>query len=181
MLFILIGTAYGVSVATLLFCTTIVFMQLIEYIVWTNYENKEINYKASLAAIGLLCLQPVASILTLANPLRQYIFAAFLIASFLSLYFSVPKNISMTRAQNGHLAWNWIDENSTIPLIVYFVFLFTPILLQKNYILLGAALTTLGMSLYTYHKENTWGSMWCWIVNGLVPIVIGSSIVTKST
>ena len=181
MLFIFIGTAYGVSTPTLLFCLTIVCMQLIEYTVWSNYDNKDINYKASLAAIGLLCLQPIASILTLADPIRQYIFIAFLMASVVSLYFSVPKNISMTRAQNGHLAWNWIDKNSTVPLVVYFLFLFTPIVLQKNYILLGAALTTLFVSLYTYYKENTWGSMWCWIVNGMVPIVIGSSILTKST
>jgi hypothetical protein len=181
MLFILIGAVYKVSFPVLLFCGTIVFMQLIEYIVWSNYEDKEINRKASLAAIGLLFLQPIASILTLPSPTQREVFlSAFLVASLVSMFFAVPKSYSMTRAPNGHLAWDWIDKDSTPSLLVYFVFLLTPLLMKQDLLLLGAALATLFLSLYTYHKDNTWGSMWCWIVNGMVPVVIGTSVLRST-
>jgi hypothetical protein len=157
-------------------------MQLIEYIVWTNYTKKDINTKASLAAIALLFFQPIASILTLPSPSQRNLFlAAYIIASFISVVISKPAEYTMTRAENGHLAWNWLDENAGSSLVVYFVFLLIPLLLNKEFILLGISFITLFASLYTYHKENTWGSMWCWIVNGIVPIAIGSSILTKST
>jgi hypothetical protein len=62
-----IGIAYqkGLSFPTTLFSLTIVLMQLVEGIVWTYYENKTVNFLASVAAASLLWLQPVASILTL--------------------------------------------------------------------------------------------------------------------
>ena len=180
--FILIGIAYGVPLPLLFFCSTIVCMQLVEYIVWSNYTNKDINAKASAAAVGLLFLQPIASILTLHSSLQRTVFlAAYVLASMVTFYSSSPADYSMTRAANGHLAWNWLDENAGASLVIYFVFLMIPLLFNKEFILLGISFVTLFISLYTYHKENTWGSMWCWIVNGLVPIAIGSSILTKST
>jgi hypothetical protein len=182
MLFILIGIAYSVPLPLLFFCSTIVCMQLIEYIVWSNYTNKDINTKASLAAIALLFVQPIASILTLPSSSQRTVFlAAYIIASLVSVSVSRPAEYSMTRAENGHLAWNWLDENAEVSLVIYFVFLLTPLLFKKDFILLGISMITLLASLYTYHKENTWGSMWCWIVNGIVPLAIGSSILTKST
>lgn len=178
---ILIGFVYGVPLPLLFFCSTIVLMQLIEYVVWSNYTNQEINKKASLAAIGLLSLQPVASILTLTSlPLQKSLLILYFITGGLSIFFSQSREFRMTKAENGHLAWNWL-EHSEVSLLVYFIFLLVPLLLNKAFILLGLSLFTLIVSLYTYHKENTWGSMWCWIVNGIVPLAIGSSILTKST
>ena len=57
----------GTSVPTIIFYTTIVFMQLIEYIVWTYGSDPEINFYASLGGAGLLMLQPIA-VETLASP-----------------------------------------------------------------------------------------------------------------
>ena len=58
-----LGAFLGMSPPIVLFSLTIVFMQLIEYIVWTYYDDEDVNYKASLAAGGLLWLQPIASML----------------------------------------------------------------------------------------------------------------------
>ena len=59
-IFFLIMT--GTSAPTIFFYTTIVLMQLIEYIVWTYGSDPEINFYASLGGAGLLMLQPIASI-----------------------------------------------------------------------------------------------------------------------
>jgi hypothetical protein len=84
----------------------------------------------------------------------------------------------MKRAPNGHLAWNFMqkDIGSLLELLVYFIFLFTPIFLTGNIDLLLLGLGTLGVSMYSYWRENTWGSMWCWIVNALVFVLIGKKI-----
>lgn len=178
---ILIGIAYRVPLSLLFFCGTIICMQLIEYIVWSNIADKRVNEKASYAAIALLALQPVASILTVeSTSLQVSLLLGYIIASSLSIVVSAPKVYTMTQADNGHLAWNWL-ENSQSSLVIYFVFLLIPLFFNRAFILLGVSLLTLFISVYTYHKENTWGSMWCWIVNGIVPIAIGSSILTKST
>jgi cellulose synthase/poly-beta-1,6-N-acetylglucosamine synthase-like glycosyltransferase len=61
---ILIGGIYGISLPVLFFYGTIVFMQLIEYIVWTHPFNSNINKYASMCAAFLLWMQPIAAILT---------------------------------------------------------------------------------------------------------------------
>lgn len=179
MSFIGIGAYAGVRLPILLFCITIVMMQLIEYIVWSNYDNKYINTKASQAALFLLFLQPIASMIGLPNiTLRNNLLGSYILLNGLSLFMPWNIDFSMTRAKNGHLSWNWLtnEPRTWISLSIYFFFLFIPLVIQKNYELLFLALATLGLSLYSFWTENTWGSMWCWIVNGLVPISIGNAV-----
>lgn len=172
-----IGIAYqkGLSFPTTLFSLTIVLMQLIEGIVWTYYNNPTVNYLASLSATWLLWLQPIASILTiqskLAIPALQLYIGLTLIGGLLFLNMASLREIySMRRAANGHLAWNWLkkDWKTAISLLVYFVFLFGPLAVSKEWAVLALALPTLAFSLYSFYEENTWGSMWCWIVNYIV-------------
>ena len=162
-----IGALRGVSLPILLFSLTIVFMQLIEYIVWSNYENKEINRQASFAAAALLWSQPIASILTTQSP--GPLLTAYLALSGAGLLMNPTRDYSMTRAPNGHLAWNWLSRD-VLSLAVYFLFLFVPLVLTKSLTLLAMALGTLAVSLYSFHSDNTWGSMWCWMVNGIVVV-----------
>ncbi len=178
-----IGYSSHISMPVLLFCFTIVCMQLIEYIVWTHYSDPTWNFAASMAAVFLLWLQPIASISTLANATLQYqLLSAYGALSILGLFFQNWKNYSMTKAPNGHLQWNWLtkEKNTYIPLFVYFVFLFVPLVLQNNVGLLSLALGTLGISLYSFLESNTWGSMWCWMVNLIVVGVIGNSLYQKN-
>jgi hypothetical protein len=163
-----LGAYRNAPIPVLLFSLSIVLMQFIEYIVWSNYDNKDINRQASFAAAGLLWLQPIASILTLpASSTRTTALGAYTGLSLLSTLIGGDKDYSMTRAPNGHLAWNWLEKDwkTAISLGVYFVFLLAPLLMSKKFVLLGLALGTLLISLFTYWKDNTWGSMWCWIVN----------------
>lgn len=172
-----IGFLFNLSSPLLFFCTTIVLMQLIEYIVWTHYDNKKINRQASIAAVILLFLQPIASIMTL-QTYKVPMLISYLILSILSFVLFPETDFTMERAANGHLAWNWLQQTpqTIFSLTIYFIFLLVPLLLNKNIELLLIAILTLMASLYSYLKDNTWGSMWCWIVNLLVPGVIGYSI-----
>jgi hypothetical protein len=182
MIAIAIGYSSHIPMPVLLFCFTIVCMQLIEYIVWTHYSDPLWNSNASFAAVFLLWLQPIASISTLTNVTLQYQFlSAYGLLSVLGLVFLERKDFSMTKAPNGHLQWNWLTkENDTyLSLSIYFLFLLVPLLLQKNYTLLTLALGTLGVSLYSFYQSNTWGSMWCWMVNLIVLGVIGNGIYLK--
>jgi hypothetical protein len=177
----------GLPLPTTLFCLTIVFMQLIEYFVWTYYDNPTVNFTASLSASFLLWLQPLASILTLQTKWIIEILLLYVglsgIGFLLFTDFDNLRNIyQMKRGENGHLQWNWLqkDTKTTVSLVFYFVFLLTPLLLRKEFTLLGITLSTLGLSLYSFYKDNTWGSMWCWLVNYIVVGVCGYQIlVTK--
>ena len=60
----------------------------------------------------------------------------------------------------GRLRLHWKS------LFVYFIFLIGPLLITKQYDLTVLVFLTLGFSIYSFGKG--WGSMWCWIVNGMV-------------
>jgi hypothetical protein len=167
-----LGAYRNTPFPVLLFALTIVLMQFIEYLVWSGYDNRQ----ASIAAAGLLWVQPIASILTLpASPIRTMALGSYGLLSLVGGLLGTERDYSMTRAPNGHLAWNWLEKDwkTALSLTVYFIFLLAPLLMTKKFVLLGLALGTLAISLFTYWKDNTWGSMWCWIVN---IIAIGSVV-----
>lgn len=165
--------AKGLSIPTTLFCLTIVFMQLIEYVAWTNIENPDINYQVSLWANFLLWLQPVASILTLSPTLSVPFLALYSLLTLLGKLIEpgpLRERYRMYAGENKHLVWNWLQKDvyTTVSLVVYFFFLFVPLLFSGQFTILFLAISTLGISLYSFWKDNTWGSMWCWLVNYIV-------------
>lgn len=87
----------------------------------------------------------------------------------------------MTRAPNGHLAWNWITKDTATyaRLVVYFFFLLVPPVLLGNLAYALLALSLLVVSIYTFWKDNTWGSMWCWYINLAIPLFIGSQVAVR--
>ena len=101
------GAYLGLSLPVLLFCFTIVTMQLIEYIVWTYYDDDVVNFRASLAAVVLLWLQPIASMLLIPSiSLRMNMISAYLLLSLIGI---LPiwnqgriREFAMKRAENGH-------------------------------------------------------------------------------
>ncbi len=168
-----VGYQNGLSFPVTLFCLTIVFMQLIEYFVWSDLDNERANFRYSVLAAGLLWLQPVASIYTLPSKWFSTAVGSYIGLSFVgSLMNQKPleETYRMEKGENGHLVWKWLGKTreTAISLLVYFVFLLGPLVIQKEWTLLTLALTTLAGSLYSFYEANTWGSMWCWFVNYLV-------------
>ena len=176
---ILIGGIYGMSLPVLCFYGTIVFMQLIEYIVWTHPFNSDINGYASMCAAFLLWMQPIAAILTTTYKL-PLIIAYCTIGILYRIYCGWnPNDYRMYPGKDGHLVWKWLTEDSTIGLVIYFVFLFIPVFFLASKEMIVLILVTLGASLYGYYTTNTWGSMWCWLTNGLVVIACIKGIISK--
>lgn len=178
---IVIAALFHLPFPFILFYATIVFMQLIEYLVWTYGSDPDINFYLSVSASFLLILQPVASILTLPTGRMPVLFAYLMIGSLYHILrdkSSLRKRYQMYPAENGHLRWNWMDNDpsSFIGYTVYFIFLLAPLFWKGDPAMIAVILSTLGLSLYTFSKSRTWGSMWCWLVNGIMIIACGHEI-----
>jgi hypothetical protein len=86
---------------------------------------------------------------------------------------------TMVKAPNGHLRWNWLTK-SPLLISIWLAFLLLPFLYTKRYLLFVFLLIPVLISLYTYYKDNTWGSMWCWFSNiysvYLLALIFGKDI-----
>ncbi len=170
---IFLAAMTGTSVPTIIFYTTIVFMQLIEYIVWTYGSDSEINFYASLGGAGLLMLQPIASILA-AGSMNLPLLIAYVVLGVITHFMDQDERSLRERYRmetessidTPHLIWKWLLPVPWFSLAVYFIFLIGPLLITKQYDLTALVFLTLGFSIYSFGKG--WGSMWCWIVNGMV-------------
>ena len=156
--------AYYNDVVTLyegLFYLSFFSMQLVEYFAWKNLNNKKRIIIISYIAIILLFVQ--VPLLALAfNKNKTYNYLIILIFSLFILLIPFKNNPPITRSQNSHLAWNFVDINVTI---IYLFITFTLLLYNKEYILFIILFITLLFSLYSYYHSSTWGSVWCWTVN----------------
>lgn len=158
-----------------------IIMQLIEFGIWKSIYMKSKYYNNLLSICSLIAIlfQPVASILLL-YPINQqlmFIFLSvylFIVGYVLIFSKSKAKSIYSYVGKNGHLVWSWaLKQNINIVLfIAYFTFFFTPLILSKNYLLFLICLVTLIFSLYFFYRYDTWTTMWCWIANILVLILI---------
>jgi hypothetical protein len=184
-----IGSIYGLSLPLLFFFSTICLMQFVEFIQWSYGSNPSINFYTSIMASILLGLQPIASILTLYphkiihTLLFLYILLEMSSQLLLITYHKKPITdlYRMYPGTNGHLVWNWLQPNfyTIIQLCIYFVFLLLPLIISKNWSFLLFGIITLIVSLYSYLDSNTWGSMWCWIVNLSIIFIGGKIAVSK--
>ncbi len=145
-------------------------MQLIEYFLWKNLDNKEANAFWSRIGLLLIVLQPIVSMWAIKDAKKKNVLLSLYILGAL-IVFTIVKpigtiNFSSHRAPNGHLAWDWLD----FPKWVFVGFIFFQLIslfLNGLYLRLFVALATVILIYFTYVKSGTWGSMWCWISNML--------------
>ena len=91
---------------------------------------------------------------------------------------SIATNASITTTGNSVLSstnfnrikWDWVDVsgNKKILLIVWLFFLFFSIFYNKYYLALAYTVGLLIISLYSYQKDGSFGSLWCWSINSLM-------------
>jgi hypothetical protein len=147
-------------------------MQLIEFFIWRNLNNKELNKLFSNLGALLLLLQPVASLTLLKDiDLRNKMLTLYGIPAFsYFIYEFVNKDFLTVVSKNGHLKWNWVDVsgNKRILLVAWLFFLFFSIFYNKYYLSLAYTVVLLIISLYSYLKDGSFGSLWCWSINSLM-------------
>lgn len=156
----------GVTAITeFIYFNSFIIMQLFEYFIWKGYNNRLISQFAFITIL----LQPIFVILCIKEKPKEIIpplLVAYVIGIIaLLIYQPLSKtNFSMTPADNGHLAWNWMK----LPLIaLYLSFYIIAIFfyLPDQPFLILFLIILLGMSLYYYYTSHTFGTMWCWFAN----------------
>ena len=136
-------------------------MQLIEYFAWANLGNKAFISLLSKVALGFIVSQPL---LIHAGRFKTIIIPLAYIVSLIWFFSSHTTTFSMHKAANGHLAWTWLPT-SPLCIVTWMMFFLLPYLYTKEYLFFFLISITALISFYTYYKDNTWGSMWCWFAN----------------
>ncbi len=158
------------------FFISVITMQLFEFILWRNLDNKFINQTISKMAAFLLIIQPIAALFMLKNiSLRNKLLTIYTIPAFgYFIYKIFTKKFYTTVASNGHLKWNWSTLSTNynfltiFGMLFYLFFMYYPILQNKLYFLAIISFIFFLVSYYNYYKEGTAGSLWCWSVNILM-------------
>lgn len=152
-----------------LFIASFVFMQLIEFFIWKNINDKFYNNIFSIMATLLLLLQPIASIMILSNiQLRNILLFLYLLLSIpFSIYKFSTKHVHSAISKSGHLKWNFFETNPIIFIIWFFFFVFS-FIYEKKWFGITFAIIALIISFINYNNDHTMWSMWCWSVNSIM-------------
>lgn len=136
-------------------------MQLVEYFLWRNLENKKLNFVYSAIGQILLTIQPIASLLLITNT-RLKVKMIGLYSLFVGVVFFTQKKIFKTSIHNGHLKWSWVPTNEYIQWIWLFFLMFS-FFVKHHYL---AILVSLFLFAITHwNGSGTGGSLWCWTIN----------------
>jgi len=149
------------------FFASFILMQLAEFFIWRNINNKYYNNLFSIFAVSLLIVQPLASIMIIQTIFIRNIllFIYLLLAIPFSIYQFSTQNIYTTVTKKGHLDWVFFD-NSPLILLIWFSFLFFSLIYEKIWSLIIFAIITLIICFIKYKYKA--GSVWCWIINSLM-------------
>jgi hypothetical protein len=166
----------NIPVYDILFFLSFMSIQLVEYFIWTYYNQPSLNSLATLVGAIVILLQPVTSMGTMyrSPALHKTMYKMLIIYGLFVLYYistikirDWKETFRSYRGENGHLVWNWMSKkNINVPLAcAYMFFFFIPLILNKDLTTLITALITLGVSLFYFYKYDTWATMWCWVSN----------------
>jgi hypothetical protein len=149
------------------FLASAMLMQLIEFFIWRNINNKYYNNLFSIFAVSLLIVQPVASIMIVqTNFIRNILlFIYLLLAIPFSFYQFSTQNIYTTVSKDGHLDWHFFNNPSFV-LFIWFFFLFFSLIYEKLWTLIIFGIITLIICFIKYKYKS--GSVWCWIINSIM-------------
>ena len=154
-----------------LFIASFVFIQLIEFFIWKNINNKFYNNMFSIMATVLLLLQPIASIMMIKSNIQFrniLLFLYLLLAIPFSIYSFSTKHIHSVISKTGHLDWNFFGDTQISWITWLFFFLFS-IVYEKRWFGIIFAIGTLIITFINYRSDSAViGSMWCWIVNSIM-------------
>ena len=162
-----------INLVKTLFFMSFMSMQLVEYFTWNNLNNITVNTFLSKVGVFLIFIQIPLFIFSqnsVKNKIKIAILTAYLACGVYTLCY-YPIDFSMSRAPNGHLAWNWLQFPTYI-IFSWVSFILGLILYQKKYITFITYFLVFFAIYYTYYKTNTWGSLWCWLSNALALKII---------
>lgn len=155
-----------------------VSMQLLEYFIWKNINNKKVNEQLSRVGLIIILLQMFFFVLIIENPTYRYgMMMLYFIYVFITYFYKkwyspiVYKTIA-----NRHLSWEWLSFNGGEKIIIFIglLFYFIPTLLAKKTMPLVIYISAM-LFIISYilsKKDNSYGSLWCWSSNIIFLIYI---------
>ena len=154
----------------------IVSMQLLEYFIWKNLKNISMNRFLSKVGFCLIVLQMFAFVLLVENAYSQRVLLVllvlFVVTTKMYKIMYNPVIYRTTVGRNGHLSWDWLQFKGKEKIILYIGLLFylIPSLLSKavNQSTILLASIFLGVAYLISKEDNTYGSVWCWLINLLL-------------
>ena len=156
------------SIWLYLFFVSFISMQLVEFFIWRNINDKYYNHIFSIIGTFLLLSQPFFSLMIISNiKLRNILLALYSISIPYTIYNVLTKEIYSKITKNGHLEWDWINSHPII-YIIWSIFLVFGLFYEKLYIGGLYGLGLLGVSYYNYKNDKTYSSMWCWFANSIM-------------
>ena len=140
-------------------------MQLIEFFIWKNINNKFYNKFFTILAFILVFCQPMASLMLLNNhSLRNIMLLLYFIFGVpYAIYTIYTKHFDSIVSKSGNLIWN-IKINIFCFWIWVFLLLFSFLYERKWGHVLFAIIT---LSIIIYKEQSTSGSVWCWFINSI--------------
>lgn len=161
----------------ILMLMSVTFMQFIEFLTWTYYDNLIINKYLSILAFATIVVQLILLNYFLPDKKTSKILLTLLFIS--AILFLIIQlrfvNFRMRIGKNKHLSWYWLDL-PLIWIIIGLAFYLIPAYLGKYKSTFIFIVTLLSVSLYYHWKYKTWGSMWCYFSNIGWIFLLGQSI-----
>lgn len=157
-----------------IFFMSFILMQLIEYFIWINIKNPLYNSIFTALATLLLIFQPIASIMLISdNTVKKMLLQSYLLFIVpLTIYKFDIQILNSSVSKLNHLRWNAMFSYNyfydIIGFIIWLFFFLFPLFYERLTFALMFGLLTLMLVTYNYYKDDTIGSMWCWIVNTIM-------------
>jgi hypothetical protein len=156
-----------------LFFLSFMSMQLVEFFIWRNFNDKSLNKLFSIIGMLLVVVQPIISLMMINNNVLKYkLLTVYIICAALFVGYKIKNfEIITTISKNGHLKWGWFHFSKYENVIVYGLWLLSLIyapLMYKQYTMLLYTLILFIITVYSFHKEGSDGSLWCWSINSIM-------------
>jgi hypothetical protein len=162
------------SLIEVVFLQSFICMQLLEHFIWAESFS---NTSLSQIGLGIILCQPIFSILCVSGSNTKYIplllgaYGAFLVVLFLLVKPFGTIDFKTVPGPNGHLAWHWLDF-PLYAIILWLGFFLIRHVLNKDYINMILIILIVGTTYLLFHKSKTWGSLWCWVANGVAFMLV---------
>ena len=156
-----------------LFFLSFISMQLIEFFIWRNINDKSLNKLFSILGLLLISFQPIFSLMMLKNDILKPILLIIysIVASLFFVYKTTHFEIISSVSKNGHLKWEWGHFIKYEIIVVYalwlFCLLYAPIV-NKQYTVIFYVMILFILSMYSFYKDGSDGSLWCWLINTIM-------------
>lgn len=129
-------------------------MQLIEFFLWINLNDRTLNKLFSALGYALILSQPLFALLSTTTnyPYKQLLVFGY-IALIIIILAVVPNDLSTEVGKNKHLQWNWLN----IPLylgIPWFLFFFAKFFITGEFGILAYTFITVVLSYYSYKATS---------------------------